>query len=158
MSDETHNMTKVVFRIAEEDGSATVETPWATKVGEDLYRIENSPFYAYSISWLDIVRAPYNEEEERPTFEKVVEKSGHRTIRIIFDPPIAEGNESEKVLKGIVELGCSFEGANSSYICIDIPPEVDFNLVRNYVIENDVNFEHADPRYDELFPQDEDST
>jgi hypothetical protein len=55
------DMYKIVIRVTDEDGSTTVETPWATKVGEDLYRIENSPFYAYSMSWLDVVYAPYSE-------------------------------------------------------------------------------------------------
>lgn len=30
---------------------------WATQVGPDRYRLENSPFYAYGVSWLDIVEA-----------------------------------------------------------------------------------------------------
>lgn len=144
-------MTKVVFRLEGADGSVTVETPWATRVGDDLYQIENSLFYAYSVSWLDIVRAPYSKKEERPTFSEVVEKSGHRTVRIIFDPPVEGGNESERKLNEIVALGCSYEGANPSYMCVDIPPEIDFEKVRNHLVENGINFEHADPTYEELF-------
>ena len=142
---------KIVIRVQDADGSVNVETPWATKVGDDLYRLENSPFYAYSVSWLDIVRAPYSEEEQRPTFVETAEKSGHRTVRIIFDPPVEDGNDSDRCLKEIVALGCSYEGANPSYICVDIPPETDFDTVRDYLVRNKVNFEHADPSYEELF-------
>jgi len=149
------DMCKIVCRVVAEDGSVTVETPWATKVGEDLYRVENSPFYEYSLSWLDIVYAPYTEEEERPTFQKVVEKSGHRTVRIIFDPPVEDGNESMKKLEGLVQMGCSYEGANPSYICVDIPPEIDFESVSSYLITEKLNFEYADPTYEELFPDDD---
>ncbi|MEM1263689.1 MAG: DUF4265 domain-containing protein [Pseudomonadota bacterium] len=147
------SMTKVVFRVEAEDGSIDVETSWATQVGDDEYRIENSLFFAYGVSWQDIVRAPFSPEEERPTFESVVRKSGHRTIRAIFDPPIADGNASEVVLSAVVGMGCSYEGANHSYICIDIPPNVDFGAVRQFLMEKNINFEHADPTYDELFPE-----
>lgn len=129
-------MTKVVFRVEDSDGSVTVEAPWATKVGEDLYQIENSLFNAYSVSWLDVVRSPYLEEEERPTFTEVVEKSGHRTVRIIFDPPVEEGNESDLLLNGLVGIGCSYEGATKSYVCVDIPPEAKFDRVRDYLVKN----------------------
>ena len=147
-------MTKIVIRVEDSDGSVNVETPWATKVGDDLYRLENSPFYAYSVSWLDVVRAPFSEEEQRPTFVETVEKSGHRTVRIVFDPPVADGNESDRILKELVRHGCSYEGANPSYICVDIPPDTEFDAVRDYLVRNEVNFEHADPTYEELFGSD----
>ena len=153
MSDHP-DMCKIVLRVVREDGSVDIETPWATKVGDDLYRVENSPFYAYSLSWLDVVLAPYSEEEERPTFEKVVEKSGHRTVRIIFDPPVEDGNESMDKLQQLVDLGCSYEGANTSYICLDIPPETDFSTVSKFLMDEELNFEHADPTYEELYPDD----
>lgn len=148
---DVKEMTKIVIRVEDSDGSVNVETPWATKVGDDLYRLENSPFYAYSVSWRDVVRAPFSEEEQRPTFVETVEKSGHRTVRIIFDPPVEDGNESDKNLKELIGLGCSYEGANPTYICVDIPPETDFDAVRDYLIRNKVNFEHADPTYEELY-------
>ena len=85
---------KVLFRIPKDDGGANVETLWATKVGEDLYKLDNSPFYAYSVSWQDVVHAPYNDDEQFPTFRSVKEKSGHRTIRVVFDPPVIKGNRS----------------------------------------------------------------
>ncbi|MEO1037486.1 MAG: DUF4265 domain-containing protein [Pseudomonadota bacterium] len=150
---ETRDMTKVVFRVESEDGSCDVETPWATPVGDDLYRVENSPFYAYEVSWLDIVRAPYSEEEERPLFSEVVEKSGHKTIRVIFDPPVEDGNESDAVLRELVEIGCTYEGATRSYICIDIPPEIELSKVRKFLIDKEATFEHADPTYEQLFPE-----
>lgn len=146
-------MTKVVFRVDAEDGSVNVETPWATRVGDDEYRLENSLFFAYGVSWQDVVLAPFSLEEERPTFVSVVKKSGHRTIRAIFDPPVAAGNASDIVLSDIVGMGCSYEGANFAYICIDIPPDADFAAVREFLIEKSIDFEHADPTYDELFPE-----
>ncbi len=103
---------KVLFKIESDDGAIDTETLWAIDLGRDRYQLDNSPFFAYSVSWLDVVYAPYDEAEQFPTFESVLEKSGNRTIRIAFDPPVEDGNKSDRVLRGIVELGCSYEGAN----------------------------------------------
>lgn len=153
MNEKTQPDSKVLFRLSNEDGSTDVETLWATHLQRDQYKLENSPFYAYGVSWQDIVHAPFSEEEGFPVFAKVVTKSGNRTIRIIFDPPVSPGNESDKILQGLVTLGCDYEGANKSYIVVNIPPAVALDAVRNYLIDRNAKWEHADPAYDSLFPE-----
>jgi hypothetical protein len=152
MTDTMQPNAKILFRISNDDGAAEVETLWATKLEGDNYQFDNSPFYAYGVSWQDIVFSPYDQDEEFPTFQHVVSKSGHRTIRIIFDPPVEDGNPSDQVLQGVIALGCTYEGENRGYMSIDIPPHVELETVRNYLIERDANWEHADPTYDALFP------
>jgi len=153
MTKHAEPTAKILFRVPNEDGSAEVETLWAVDLGNNQYRLDNSPFYAYSVSWQDIVYAPFSPEEQFPTFQRVVAKSGNRTVRVIFNPPIEQGNSSEVVLQGLVHLGCSYEGLNKSYISINIPPNVELNNVREYLIEHDAQWEHADPCYTELFPE-----
>ena len=153
MTEHTAPTAKVLFRVPNDDGSAEVETLWAVDLGNDQYQLDNSPFYAYSVSWQDIVYAPYSPEEQFPAFQHIVIKSGNRTVRVIFNPPAEKGNESDEVLQGLVNLGCSYEGANKSYISINIPPNVELNVVREYLIERDAQWEHADPSYVELFPE-----
>lgn len=150
---ETTQHTKVLFRVPNDDGTYEVETLWATHLGNDNYKLDNSPFYAYGVSWEDVVFAPFNQEEQFPTFQKVVEKSGNRTIRVLFDPPVEDGNKSDEILKGLVGLGCDFEGANRKYISVNIPPNVNLETVHNYLIERNATWEHADPTYDLLFPE-----
>jgi Domain of unknown function (DUF4265) len=145
---------KVLFRVPADDGSAEVETLWATALGNDEYKLDNSPFYAYSVSWEDIVYAPFDPLEERPTFQRVIRKSGNRTVRVIFDPPVEDGNASDQLLRGLVALGCSYEGADRGYMSINIPAEVQLEAVRGYLISQEANWEHADPHYSELFPND----
>ena len=152
MTEPSSPDSKVLFRVPEDDGSAQVETLWATALGKDEYRLENSPFYAYSVSWEDVVFAPLDPAEDRATFRRVVKKSGNRTVRVIFDPPVKDGNESDQVLQGLVELGCSYEGANRGYMSINIPPAVDLSAVRQYLVAKQAQWEHADPTYAELFP------
>lgn len=152
MSNSASPNAKVLFRVPEDDGSAQVETLWATAVGDDQYKLDNSPFYAYSVSWEDIVYAPYDPSEEQHTFLRVVKKSGNRTVRVVFDPPVQDGNASDKVLQGLVSLGCSYEGARRNYIAINVPPQVQLSDVREYLIAHQANWEHADPSYAELYP------
>jgi len=153
-SDQDQPAAKVLFRVPNEDGSAEVETLWAFDLGNDQYKIDNSPFYAYSVSAEDVVYAPFNNDEGFPTFERIVSKSGNRTVRVIFDPPVEPGNESDVVLQGLVGLGCSYEGANEKYMSINIPTSVELDAVRTYLIQRNAAWEHADPTYAELFPED----
>lgn len=152
MTEPSSSDSKVLFRVPEDDGSAQVETLWATSLGNDEYRLDNSPFYAYSVSWEDVVFAPFDATEEFATFQRVLKKSGNRTVRVIFDPPVQDGNESDQMLQGLVNLGCSYEGANRGYMSINIPATVDLSAVRQYLVAKRAQWEHADPTYAELFP------
>ena len=101
---------KVMIRTVDDSGEIDVETLWAIDLGEDVYELADSSFYAYSVLWEDKVYAPYDEDEKFPVLERVVEKSGNRPVRVIFDPPVEGGNDSDIVLQGLVALGCSYEG------------------------------------------------
>ena len=144
---------KVLFRIPDDDGASEGETLWAFALGGDRYRIDNLPFFAYSVSLHDVVYAPLDASEGLPTFARIEAKSGNRTVRIAFDEPVAEGNGPQAVLDGLVRLGCDYEGANKRYISINIPPAVNLGHVGKYLIEAGVMWEHADPRYSDLFPE-----
>ncbi len=151
MNTET-KLAKVMFRVPDGASGEDVETIWAFPVGGDLYKIDNSPFYAYGVSLGDTVEAPWSEENGFPLFRRVVEKSGYRTVRVILDPPAENDNKSQKLLDEIVALGCSYEGANRTYITVDIPKEIDLWKVRDFLIEKEAKWEHVDPTYEELFP------
>ncbi|MBJ7575482.1 DUF4265 domain-containing protein [Luteimonas sp. MC1828] len=143
---------KVLFRVPEADGAATVETLWAVPLGNDRYMLDNSPFFSYGVSWQDVVIAPHDPQEQMPTFQSVAERSGNRTVRVMFDPSVAPGNASEQILHGLEEIGCSFERAHSGYVSVNVPPVVDLDKVRSYLIAKNAQWEHADPTYESLFP------
>ena len=137
---------KVLLR----DGE-NVETLWAERVGADLYRLDNSPFWAYGVSWLDVVEA-HADADGQLVMSRVAQKGGHRTVRIIFDAGVDESLEAKAVLDGVVALGASYEGMNPRYLAIDIPPGVDLMSVAHYLTRHAVQWEHADPRYSDLYP------
>jgi len=145
---------KVLFRVVGPEGDVNVETLLAFDLGHIRYRLDNSPFYAYSVSVGDVVLAPLDPNEGFPTFKAVVEKCGNRTVRVVFEKPVEAGNVQDQLLQGLVSMGCEYEGANRSYICITVPPHIDFEAVQNYLTSNDVNWEHADPSYSELYGDD----
>ncbi len=150
MADPDAPTAKVLFRVSYEDGSAEVETLWAHDLGCDRYRLANSPFYAYGVSWQDIVHAPLDEQEGFPTFQRVEEKSGNRTIRVMFEGANVENGESEAVLDRMLALGCNYEGATKTYLSINIPPAADLDAVVDLLIRSSVTWEHVDPTYEEF--------
>jgi len=154
MTSPLHPDAKVLFRVLEDDGTINVETLWATSLGDDKYKIDNSPFWAYGVSWEDVVFAPFSETDGHPAFQFVVAKSGNRTVRVIFDIPIEDRSDSDRTLQDLVALGCSYEGANRKYVSVNIPPGVDLDQVCNYLVENDAKWELADPAYETLHPED----
>jgi hypothetical protein len=155
MSESEEPTAKVLFRVSDDDGDTYVETLWAVPLGDDRYRLGNSPFYAYGVSWEDIVYAPFDALEEFPTFQRVLEKSGNRTVRVVFEAPPEPGNEADQILKGVEALGCSWEGASPRYFSINIPPDVELSAICGYLTERDAEWEHADPRYSELHPDED---
>ena len=78
---------KILLRL--EDGEDVyVETPWVIDLGNGRYRIDNCPFYFYGIAAGDIIGAEYSKEEERLVFSRVLEKSGNKLVRVIFENPV----------------------------------------------------------------------
>jgi hypothetical protein len=149
MSDDKYE--KIVLRLEEGD-DVYVETPWVIDLGGGRYRMENCPFYFYGVAAGDIVGAEYSDEEGRLAFTKVIEKSGNKLVRVIFESPADQEGPEKDHLNKLVEMGCSYEGANPKYICIDIPKEVDLFQVCNSLTENEIQWEHAAPSYAELYP------
>jgi hypothetical protein len=151
--------SKVLFRVPCNDGTdeAHVETLWAWSLENDNYKLDNLPYFAYSVSCGDIVYAPFDPDEGFPTYQKVVERSGNKTIRLFFEEAYEDGNSTFNSIQDIVAMGCEFEGSSRKYFCINIPPKADFNTVADYLIKNEVQFEFADPTYEELYPEIEDN-
>jgi hypothetical protein len=142
---EAEIKAKVLIRSRSFDGEESAETVWAGKVGPDLYCIQNLPFFAYGVSLHDVVLAPVDPNSGVATFDRVVSKSGNRTLRLILRKPIAANRKLEKKLQELVELGCDYEFANSTYLAVNIPAALDFRSVENLVAKITGQWERADP-------------
>ena len=149
MSSVPDNLVKIVF----DDGTGNPERLWAEPLSGDTFRLWNTPFFHYGVSYLDTVRATSKRDDEQPTFEHVIEKSGYRTIRFLMFGDQWESAEKEGVLEKLNELGASYEGLNSRLISLDVPPATDFEGIWKELERRGIEFEFADPTYDHLFPE-----
>jgi len=139
---DSQEMVKVGIR----DEEGQVETLWATPIDRRLFRLENSPFFAYGISWLDIVRAE-PEDDGFLFYVKVEKKSGHRTIRVIVEE---DSNLVPALVSQLNILGCTCEDAFPRLIVINIPAQVELRQVAEYLISTELQWEYADPTYEEV--------
>ncbi|MEQ8336157.1 MAG: DUF4265 domain-containing protein [Cyclobacteriaceae bacterium] len=137
------------------------ESMWAEPLGNDLYRIENVPFYAYGLNFHDIVRATADSDELKPEIRELIESSGHRTFRVFFKKHI-EREQQEEILNSMNDLTISYERANSTYFALDMQPEGNYQAVFDRLDElekqNILGFETCETRFEGSFddsPEDE---
>jgi hypothetical protein len=130
-------------KVALKGPEGQVETLWADDLGDGRYRLDNTPWYAYGVSWQDIIAASPDADGQLQ-FQDVLEKSGNRTVRIVADEPF-----SDEWLKQLIALGCSYEGANRKYVGVNIPPGVDLAAVASFLTGANIQWEHADPTFEQ---------
>jgi hypothetical protein len=143
---DTSNV-KVLFKITDDEGEVE-ETLWAADLGKDYYRVANLPFYAYGVSLDDVVYAPRETLDQFPTFQRIISKSGRRTLRVILNEAPLSGSNSEKLIKALNRLGCGIEGATPTYIAVDVPSDTNLAQVVNEIERASVKWEYADPIFE----------
>ncbi len=124
---------------------------WAEPLGSDRYRVESCPFFAYGISRDDVIRAVGAKGEDGPSLEDVMEKGGHRTLRLALDAASELSHRPvQAFLERVLELGCTHEALRPKLVAIDLPPEVDLgqvmDLLQRKMKEGLIVWEWADPR------------
>ena len=150
MMNDERQLEKVMLRGP--DGE--VETLWAERLGKNRYRLDNLPFFAYGVSWQDVIETERRDGTNE--FVRVIEKSGNRTVRVILDEPADESETMRRVLDGLTEIGCSLERMTQRYIVVNVPLDVDLETVQVYLNASEQRWEHADPTYDELYSEESD--
>ena len=127
------------------------ETLWATPLGGDLYRLENSPFFAYGVSWQDVIEAKRASESDLLEVERVTRKSGNRTVRVIFEGSRLGEATAQSALSQLTEMGCSYEGMQPRLVSVNVPQKVDLKEIARYLAaQPGIKWEYADPTYDEV--------
>jgi hypothetical protein len=142
---------RVPLDAAPPEGGPADDWLWAEPLGSGRFRIESSPFFAYGISRDDVVRASPAAGEEDPRLEDVLEKGGHRTLRVALDPAVeVTGSAIQGLLERLLELGCTHESLRPKLVALDVPGQVDVavvvQLLQSLADEGTVLWEWADPR------------
>ncbi|WP_373051423.1 DUF4265 domain-containing protein [Thalassovita aquimarina] len=106
-------------------GHAT-ESVFVEGLGQDRYRLQNSPFFATGLSYRDIVIARQN--GPKLLFEKLLFIGGHSTYRIIPSDD-ADHRQFRAFLARLEDIGCSWEHGNLGYMlyAVDVPPETNIH-------------------------------
>jgi hypothetical protein len=131
------------------DGENSYENLHASFVEGDSYKLRNSPFYAYGVSFNDIVSV--RECSGRLLFNSVTKRGGHSTYRVKIPP---DRNE-EYFLRHwnfLASLGCSYESSSANpkmIFSIDIPPAADVSSVYEFLdnMENEKVWEFEEVYY-----------
>lgn len=137
---------KVSFPISGEQGGS-VEVMYAQPLGDNRYVLDNSPFYAFDISYCDEFFV--NEIDGEKVFTRIASRGGHSTYRI----KIPEGKDHSYFLTywpKLKDLGCTYEGSSVNVkrlYAIDMPPGVDveraYRVMEEYEGQNVWEFEEG---------------
>ena len=128
--DEPERLVKVVIDTNGHWSGIASESLWAAPTDDGYYELRNSPFYAYGLSWGDVVEAlPFGDDAagQRLRFQTVMRRGGHRTVRVIFAD--ADEVERTRVLAQLNELGASHEHATGRLYAIDVMPDASYDDV-----------------------------
>lgn len=107
---------------------------WARPLGDDAYELQNVPFHAYDLNYLDVVEAVAASPDRKPSVIRVVRRSGHRTLRLVFKESTPDPDRVP-LLESLKTLGASLEGADRKYFALDIEPAGDYAAVRTRLDE-----------------------
>lgn len=77
MPNDTPEQVKVVF-----PSDVGAETMWADAIGDDIYRLDNVPLFAYDVNLHDVFKAKRVVGDDRPYFDHVLERSSNKTVRV----------------------------------------------------------------------------
>jgi Domain of unknown function (DUF4265) len=117
---------KIVFNLPEKAAPLTTESLWAERIGPNLYRLRNVPFFLHGVSEQDIVRA--EETDGQLLASAIVDRGGHSTYRIFLPEQTSEEQFSRDWVP-LHELGCTYERASRRLIAIDLPLHADVYAV-----------------------------
>lgn len=102
------------------------ETVWAAPITSASYRIDNTPFYFFGLSYGDIVLAAPDVSGQL-IYQAVCAHSGHSTYRLMLNK--AHPERFERAWKALEALGCRGERGPGRIFAVDIPAQVDVYAV-----------------------------
>ena len=122
------------FFVLWDDHPAQVESIWLTPLGRHRYRVETVPFWAYNLSRGDIVDCHPDEDGLGLFVGNVLEKSGHRTVRVAFQSRAAlDSKHARLLLLWLRQKRIAFERCEPRMISIDLKTERAYDQLVNYL-------------------------
>jgi Domain of unknown function (DUF4265) len=123
------DLVKIAFDLGDDTlRPGEVETMWAEPLGEDRYRLRNSPFYARGFSFLDVVIAE-RQTDGFPVVRRPLVRSGHSTYQLVVPGGIDASADFRSYAARLLELRRTFERATAQLAAVDVPPEANIHEV-----------------------------
>ena len=128
--------------LEETEGEYKVEMVNANRSANNLYQITSAPFFAKHLAVNDCVTV--EDEDGTHFFDSLIHKSGHSTIRILFEP----NQEIDNILKSFHTLGVEAYRYHDTVLAVlDIPPSADYQIILKLLqtgeAENQWEFEES---------------
>lgn len=108
---------------------------WSRPLGMGLYEIRSPPLLAYDLHLGDVVSCTEG-QDARPQMLRVVCRSGHRTLRILFSEGALARGKGE-TLRDLSGLGASHWPGWQRFYAVDVPPASDYEAVCYYLWERE---------------------
>jgi Domain of unknown function (DUF4265) len=128
-SKEDEQLTKIHLELPDHK-CAGGESFWAKPLGDDLYELRNSPFYAYDLHFMDVVLARSESPDKKPEIIRIVRHSGHKTLRVWFLPNFP-AEQRHRLLVSLNKWKGFYENADDQLFAIDVEPDGDYQAVCN---------------------------
>ncbi|RSC80276.1 DUF4265 domain-containing protein [Acinetobacter haemolyticus] len=132
---------KIIVDYLDKNGSLSREIVWGKKFENDKYYIKNIPFFAPNISFDDLIEV--DNEEGSLYFNDLVEPSNNSTLRIIFFED--DSKSIYELLRKIESYLAEWEGLeNKPYYAINVPKNVNYKVLKNFLDEYEVFFDYEE--------------
>src|SRR5215472_15911987 len=120
---------KIQFVLDPKDGHGyETEGLWGESLGAGEFRILNSPFFAFGISFDDVVKAESSAGVYR--FQEVLRRGGHSTYRLFLqNDRTVDDPEFKEYWTQLRRQHCTYENANDHFVAVDVPPQADVSKV-----------------------------
>ncbi|MFD4232162.1 DUF4265 domain-containing protein [Streptomyces sp. NPDC058545] len=97
------------------------EQLWTGQITADRFEVTCLPFFTYGICYLDVVTIDSDHQ-----VASVVQKSGHRTLRVALVAQHQDRDQLHELLHGkVVEAALPHEWLQGTYLSVDLPPDAD---------------------------------
>ena len=127
-------------------GEEVTETLWALPVEgqEDIYQVNNIPYYGAEFSADDFVYAKWNEELQTLEYTGVAEHSGNSTVMVLLTKKAPHVDELTAAVR---ELGGETETLNEQFFVVNILHDTNYFPIFSYLaaMEKDKMIQFAEP-------------
>lgn len=143
----TSAKVKIYFKVDSQDWHGSAEEGlWAERTEHEstvAYKILNSPFFSREVSFLDLVEARLNKDDERLLFYRAHRRSGHSTYMALLSTTPKSISFHWDSLQA---LGCTYESTTivtsigkQLLYSIDVPAASDIYMVYSILKKGEEN-------------------